>query len=106
MRVLDGAVLVLDAVVGVQAQSETVWRQMSRHGVPCIAFVNKCDRVGADVLAAAATLQSRRGARGVPIQYPLFEDGAIVGVVVLITKQTWILPRDPRAARGEDLPFP
>ena len=106
MRVLDGAVLVLDAVVGVQAQSETVWRQMARHGVPCIAFVNKCDRVGADVLQAAGTLQTRLGARGLPIQYPLFEDGAIVGVVDLLTRQTWRATRDPREARGEDLPWP
>jgi elongation factor G len=106
MRVLDGAVLVLDAVVGVQAQSETVWRQMARHGVPCIAFVNKCDRVGADVLAATETLQTRLGARGVPVQYPLFEEGALVGVVDLVTRETWSFRGDPRKARGESIPWP
>jgi len=106
MRVLDGAVLVLDAVVGVQAQSETVWRQMARHDVPCIAFVNKCDRVGADMLAAAGTLQTRLGARGVPVQYPLFEGGALRGVVDLVTRETWITPEDPRSARGELIPWP
>ena len=71
MRVLDGAILVLDAVSGVQAQSETVWRQMERHGVPAIAFVDKCDRPGADYLAAVGTLRERLGAPGIPIQLPL-----------------------------------
>ncbi|MEM7517021.1 MAG: translation factor GTPase family protein, partial [Planctomycetota bacterium] len=74
LRVLDGAVLVIDAVAGVQAQSETVWRQMRRYDVPCIAFVNKCDRLGADFLAAVSSIESRLGARAIPVQYPLFQD--------------------------------
>ncbi|HIG10691.1 MAG: elongation factor G [bacterium] len=83
MRVLDGAILVLDAVVGVQAQSETVWRQMTRHRVPAIAFVNKCDRPGANFLAAVASLRERLGAPGIPVQYPVFEEGEIVAIVDL-----------------------
>ena len=87
MRVLDGAVLVIDAVAGVQAQSETVWRQMARHRVPCICFVNKCDKPGADVLAAAQSLKDKLGAQGVPVSYPLYEEGQVVGVVDLLRRQ-------------------
>ncbi|MDP6540892.1 MAG: TetM/TetW/TetO/TetS family tetracycline resistance ribosomal protection protein, partial [Planctomycetota bacterium] len=85
MRVLDGAVLVLDAVSGVQAQSETVWRQMAHHGVPAIAFVNKCDRPGADFLAAVATLEERLGAPGIPIQLPLESTGDTHLIADLVT---------------------
>ncbi len=87
LRVLDGAVLVIDAVAGVQAQSETVWRQMRRHHVPAIAFVNKCDRAGADFLAAVASLRKRLGASAVPVQYPWFEDGQLAGVVDLLERR-------------------
>ena len=88
MRVLDGAVLVLDAVVGVQAQSETVWRQMERHGVPVVAFVNKCDRPGADFLAALASLEARLGARSVAVQYPVLEEaGGVRSVVDLLERK-------------------
>src|SRR4030095_4409644 len=73
MRVLDGAVLVLDAVMGVQAQSETVWRQMQRHRVPYLVFVNKLDRPGADFLHSAGSLKQRLGVRALPVQYPLLE---------------------------------
>lgn len=98
LRVLDGAVLVLDAVSGVQAQSETVWRQMARYRVPCIVFVNKCDRLGADMLAAAQTVRDRLGANPVPVQYPLFDgEGALYGVVDLLTRETW----DFRAEKPE-----
>jgi elongation factor G len=99
MRVLDGAVLVIDAVAGVQAQSETVWRQMARHQVPCVCFVNKCDKPGADVLAASATLQERLGARGVPVAYPVTESGQVVGVVDLLRRQAWAF--DPDGKRRE-----
>jgi len=89
MRVLDGAVLVIDAVAGVQAQSETVWRQMKRHQVPAICFVNKCDKPGADVLAAAASLRARLDAPGIPISYPIHDDGQVVGVVDFIERNAW-----------------
>ncbi|MCB9914440.1 MAG: elongation factor G [Planctomycetes bacterium] len=97
MRVLDGAVLVLDAVVGVQAQSETVWRQMERYRVPAIGFVNKCDRLGADYLAAVETLATRLGAQGVPVQFPVYEDGELAYVVDLVTRRAW----DYRTHGGE-----
>ena len=97
MRVLDGAVLVIDAVAGVQAQSETVWRQMRRHGVPCIAFVNKCDKPGADVLAAAGTLRERLEAPAVPAAYPILEDGGVTGVVEFLSRQAWTFDGDGRA---------
>jgi elongation factor G len=104
LRVLDGAVLVLDAVAGVQAQSETVWRQMRRHHVPAICFVNKCDRAGADFLAAVASLETRLGARGVPVQYPLYEPGGgLRGVVDLLTLEAFEFPADasgPPVARA------
>lgn len=96
LRVLDGAVLVIDAVSGVQAQSETVWRQMRSNAVPSIAFVNKCDRVGADFLVAVQSLRERLEAPAIPIQYPLFveEDGGrrFIGVVDLLTREAWTFP--------------
>ncbi len=87
MRVLDGAILVIDAVAGVQAQSETVWRQMQRHHVPAIVFVNKCDRPGADFLAAVESVKRRLGAPAVPIQYPLGSPAELEGVVDLLGRR-------------------
>ncbi len=109
MRVLDGAVLVLDAVVGVQAQSETVWRQIERYRVPTIAFVNKCDRLGADYLAAVTSLEERLDAPGVPIQFPVYDGQEVTALVDLVSLQAWdvrggdeLLPMDvPEAARDE-----
>jgi len=89
LRVLDGAVLVVDAVAGVQAQSETVWRQMRRHHVPAIAFVNKCDRAGADFLAALASLERRLGVRPLPLQYPFAHDGHFAGYVDLLERRAF-----------------
>ncbi len=96
MRVLDGAVLVVDAVAGVQAQSETVWRQMRKFGVPAVAFVNKCDRAGADVLAAVESMRRRLEAPAVPVQLPLFRDGELRGVVDVIAVRA--LEFDPEGA--------
>jgi len=93
LRVLDGAVLLLDAVGGVQAQSETVWRQLQRHRVPTLAFVNKLDRVGADFMRVVAQMRRRLECNARPVQYPLFADGATgrepVGLVDLLTRRTW-----------------
>src|SRR3990172_6576929 len=68
LRVLDGAVAVFDAVAGVQPQSETVWRQADKYGVPRIAFINKMDRVGADFDHAVETIRTRLGAHPVAIR--------------------------------------
>ena len=79
LRVLDGAVAVFDSVAGVQPQSETVWRQADRYGVPRIAFINKMDRTGADFDAAVQSMRDRLGARPVPIHRPDRQRGALLG---------------------------
>jgi elongation factor G len=91
LRVLDGAVAVFDAVAGVEPQSETVWRQADRYGVPRIAFMNKMDRVGADFFAAVQSMVDRLGARPVPVQLPIGQEEHFRGVVDLIemNAQVW-----------------
>ncbi|MGQ9629328.1 MAG: elongation factor G [bacterium] len=85
LRVLDGAIVAFDAVAGVEPQSETVWRQADRYGVPRIAFVNKMDRVGADFRRTIEMMKSRLGANAVPIQLPIYEGESFVGVVDLVS---------------------
>ena len=84
LRVLDGGVVILDAVAGVQSQSETVWRQADRYGVPRICFVNKMDRTGADFFASAESVKTRLGGQPVPVQVPIGSEGDFIGVVNLI----------------------
>jgi elongation factor G len=84
LRVLDGAVAVFDSVAGVQPQSETVWRQADRYGVPRIAFINKMDRTGADFAAAVQSMRDRLGAHPVPIHLPIGEEEAFNGIVDLV----------------------
>ena len=84
LRVLDGAIAVFDAVSGVEAQSETVWRQADRYGVPRICFINKMDRVGADFSAAVESIRERLGARPVPVQLPIGAEREFSGVIDLI----------------------
>ena len=84
MRVLDGAVFVLCAVGGVQPQSETVWRQANKYGVPRLAFVNKMDRTGADFDKVVGQLKSRLGANPVPMQVPIGAEENFEGVVDLV----------------------
>ncbi len=84
LRVLDGAVAVFDSVAGVQPQSETVWRQADRYGVPRIAFINKMDRTGADFAAAVQSMRDRLGAIAVPIHVPIGSEEAFSGIVDLI----------------------
>ena len=84
LRVLDGAMFVLCAVGGVQPQSETVWRQANRYGVPRIAFVNKMDRAGANFLNVVSQLKERLGANAVPLQLPIGAEEKFLGVVDLI----------------------
>ncbi|MEV7443206.1 elongation factor G [Streptomyces sp. NPDC091204] len=85
LRVLDGAVAVFDAVAGVEPQSESVWRQADRHGVPRIAFVNKLDRAGADLDTAVASIRERLGAVPLVVQLPIGREDAFAGVVDLLT---------------------
>jgi elongation factor G len=84
LRVLDGAVAVFDSVAGVQPQSETVWRQADRYGVPRIAFINKMDRTGADFAKAVQSMRDRLGANVVAVQIPIGEEEAHRGVVDLV----------------------
>ena len=87
LRVLDGAVAVFCAVGGVQPQSETVWRQANKYGVPRLAFVNKMDRAGANFLRVVEQMRDRLGARPVPIQLPIGAEDGFEGVVDLILGQ-------------------
>ena len=84
LRVLDGAVVVFDGVAGVEPQSETVWRQADRYGVPRICFINKLDRVGADFWQAVESIRDRLGANAVPIQIPIGEEERFSGVIDLV----------------------
>ncbi len=87
LRVLDGGVVVFDAVSGVEAQSETVWRQADRYRVPRICFVNKMDRVGADFWNCIEMIRDRLQARPVPIQIPIGAEDTFVGMIDLFTMQ-------------------
>jgi elongation factor G len=84
LRVLDGACAVFDAVHGVEPQSETVWRQADKYGVPRICFINKMDKMGADFEHAVDTIRKRLNARPVAIQIPIGQEAAFKGVVDLI----------------------
>jgi len=84
LRVLDGAVTVLDAVGGVEPQTETVWRQADRYGVPRIIFVNKMDRVGADFDMCLRMVRERLGTKAVPIQLPLGSGELFTGLIDLV----------------------
>src|SRR5699024_8378405 len=85
MRVLDGAIMVYCSVGGVQPQSETVWRQANKYGVPRLAFINKMDRTGADFLRVVEQMRERLGANVVEMQLPIGAGGDFKGVVDLIT---------------------
>src|SRR5450432_3038365 len=84
LRVLDGAVAVFDAVHGVQPQSEKVWRQADKYGVPRICFINKIDKMGADFEHAVDTIRKRLNAKPVAIQIPIGQEAKFVGVVDLV----------------------
>ena len=84
LRVLDGAVAVFDSVAGVEPQSETVWRQADKYGVPRIAFMNKMDRVGADFFMSVNSMKERLGASPVPIQIPIGAEDEFRGPIDLV----------------------
>lgn len=96
LRVLDGAVAVFDAVAGVQPQSETVWRQAANYGVPCIAFINKYDRVGADFFHAIETMKDRLAANAVAAQIPMGAESNFWGLIDLVTMQAWDFKEDAK----------
>lgn len=90
LRVLDGVVAVFCAVGGVQPQSETVWRQANKYGVPRIVYINKMDRLGADFFGVVEKIQQRLGANGVPIQVPIGAESNFKGYVDLVTMRAII----------------
>jgi elongation factor G len=87
LRVLDGAVVVFDGVAGVEPQSETVWRQADKYGIPRFCFVNKLDRTGADFWRVVDMIRDRLGATAVPIQLPIGTESAFRGVIDLVSMQ-------------------
>ena len=97
LRVLDGTIATFDAVGKVQPQSETVWRQADKYGVPKIAYVNKMDRVGADFLGCVEDIKTKLGATAVPIVLPIGAEETFAGIVDLISRKAYIYNT------GEDL---
>jgi elongation factor G len=106
LRVLDGAVALFDAVAGVQPQSETVWRQADKYGVPRIAFVNKMDRPGADFDHAVDTIRTRLSANPVCIQMPIGAEDQFKGVIDLIEMKSIVWKDETKGAEFivEDVP--
>ena len=92
LRVLDGAVAIFDAVAGVEPQSETVWRQATRYGVPRICFVNKMDRIGADFFASVDSIAERLEANPLVLQLPVGAEGGFRGVIDLIEMKAHLWP--------------
>ncbi|MBO3749928.1 elongation factor G [Streptosporangiaceae bacterium NEAU-GS5] len=90
LRILDGAVAVFDGVAGVEPQTESVWRQADRYGVPRIAFVNKLDRAGADLDAAAASIQARLRVTPLVVQLPIGREDGFTGVVDLLAMRSLV----------------
>ena len=98
LRVLDGAVAVFCSVGGVEPQSETVWRQADKYGVPRIAFVNKMDRIGADFFRGVQMIKDRLKANAVPIQIPVGKEEHFKGVVDLVTMKALVWDEDTLGA--------
>src|SRR3989337_1604467 len=90
LRVLDGAVTVLDAEEGVQSQSETVWRQADKYNVPRICFINKMDKLGADYFATLKSIRERLGAPACPYNLPLGRDNEFKGIIDLLTEKAYV----------------
>src|SRR5437660_2135572 len=106
LRVLDGAVAVFDAVAGVEPQSETVWRQADRYGVPRIAFINKMDRIGADFYGSLNSIRTRLGARAIPIQLPIGSEANFQGYIDLLSKEAIVYTDDLGTKSTESLDIP
>src|SRR5512136_2443340 len=98
LRVLDGGIVVFDAVQGVEPQSETVWRQADRFHVPRICFINKMDRVGASFDYTVEMIRKILGAKALPVHLPLGEEKAFEGMIDLIENKAWVF------SEGADTP--
>lgn len=106
LRVLDGGVIVLDSASGVQSQTETVWRQADKYGVPLIAFSNKMDVLGADFLGTIQTARDRLGANAVAYNLPIGAENDFKGVVDLLTKKAIVWLGDETGAKFEEQEIP
>jgi elongation factor G len=106
MRVLDGLIALFSAVDGVEPQSETVWRQANRYGVPRIGFVNKMDRAGADFLNVVAQVKEMLGAKSVPLQLPIGAEDNFKGVVDLIQMRGIIWDDATEGMTYKEIPIP
>ncbi|AUG75067.1 elongation factor G [Kitasatospora sp. MMS16-BH015] len=104
LRVLDGAVAVFDAVAGVEPQSESVWRQADRHGVPRIAFVNKLDRAGAELDSAVASIRDRLRTVPLVVQLPIGREEGFLGVVDLVTLRALVWVGEEAALEVREIP--
>ena len=98
LRVLDGAVTVLDGNAGVEPQTETVWRQADKYRVPRIVFVNKMDKIGADFDASVQSIRDRLGAKAVPIQFPIGSESSLSGLVDIVAMKSVVWDNDQLGA--------
>lgn len=106
LRVLDGAVALFCSVGGVEPQSETVWRQADKYGVPRIAFVNKMDRAGADFLNVVAMMRERLRANAIPVQLPVGEGDMFAGVIDLITMKARMYHEHTQGTTWDEIDIP
>jgi elongation factor G len=106
LRVLDGAVAVLDGNQGVEPQTETVWRQADRYNVPRIVFVNKMDKIGADFDMCLRTIRERLGVKAVPIQLPIGSEASLRGIVDLVRMKAVVWESEGLGAKYNDEDIP
>ncbi|MBI5214800.1 MAG: elongation factor G [Ignavibacteriae bacterium] len=106
LRVLDGAIALFCSVGGVEPQSETVWRQADKYGVPRIAFVNKMDRVGADFFHVIQMMKERLGANAVPVHIPIGEGDLFAGIIDLITMKACVFHETNQGTTWDEMPIP
>ena len=106
LRVLDGSVALFCSVSGVEPQSETVWRQADKYGVPRIAFVNKMDRMGADFFDAVETMKEKLHANAIPVQCPIGAEAEFKGMVDLVTMKALIFDDESKGAEWEETEIP
>jgi elongation factor G len=106
LRVLDGAVAVLDASEGVQAQTETVWRQAHKYKVPCLFFINKMDKMGADFESTFQSIHDKLVAHPVPVQYPIGEDTTFKGIIDLVAMKAIFYKQEKLGASFEEKEIP
>jgi len=104
LRVLDGGVVVIDAVAGVQPQSETVWRQADKYSVPRCVFINKMDRAGADFFKAIESIKARLRGNPVAIQIPIGAEGEFTGAIDLVTRKAYRFEPDAPLPEEVDIP--